>query len=74
MKLGELRERVQRLEAKCRRTEDLCDLRLANVENELALGAMYEEQVEQMLASTTWRVGRVIVRPSFAVKRVLRAR
>lgn len=71
-KLGELRERVQRLEARCQRTEDLCALRVAHVENELALGEMYRTQVELMLESTTWRVGRTLVAPSFAVKRALR--
>lgn len=70
-KLGELREQVQRLEARCQRTEDLCDLRVANVENELALGQMYERQLEMVLESTSWRVGRAIVKPSFALKKVL---
>ena len=71
VKLGELRERVLRLEARCQRTEDLCALRLAHVDNELEIGAMYEQQVKEMLASTTWRVGRAIVRPSFAIRRTL---
>ena len=71
-KLGELREQVERLKARCQRTEDLCELKMANAENELALGRMYETQLEMVLASTTWRVGRVIVKPTFALKRALR--
>lgn len=70
-KLGELREQVERLKAKCQRTEDLCELRVANIENELAISQMYETQLEMVLASTTWRVGRVIVKPTFALRRVL---
>jgi hypothetical protein len=69
--LGELRERVERLKARCRRTEELCELRVANVENELAISKMYEQQLEMVLASTTWRVGRMIVKPTFALRRVL---
>ena len=71
-KLGEARERLSRMEDRCRRIEDLATLRVAHVENELALGEMYRGQVELILASTTWRVGRAIVSPSFAVKRLLR--
>jgi uncharacterized protein YdcH (DUF465 family) len=70
-KLGELREQTERLKAKCRRTEELCELRVANIENELALSQMYEEQVTMMLDSTSWRVGRAIVKPSFALRRTL---
>jgi hypothetical protein len=70
-KLGELRARVERLQARSKRTEDLCELRMAHVENELAIGAMNERQVEMMLSSTTWRVGRAVVSPAFALKRAL---
>lgn len=70
-KLGELRARVERLQARCKRTEDLCELRMAHVENQLAIGSMHEQQVEMMLSSTTWRVGRAVVSPAFAIKRAL---
>ncbi len=70
-KLGELREQVERLKARCQRTEDLCELRVANIENELAISKMCETQLEMVLDSTTWRVGRVIVKPTFALRRVL---
>lgn len=70
-KLGELREQVQRLKARCQRTEELCDLRVATVHNELALSQMYEQQLEMVLDSTSWRVGRAIVKPAFALKKVL---
>jgi hypothetical protein len=70
-KLGALREQVERLKARCQRTEDLCELRVANIENELAISKMYEAQLEMVLASTTWRVGRAIVKPTFALRRAL---
>jgi predicted nucleic acid-binding Zn-ribbon protein len=70
-KLGELREQVQRLKARCQRTEDLCELRVANIENELAVSRMYEQQLEMVLGSTSWRVGRAIVKPTFALRRML---
>lgn len=72
-KLGELREQVERLKARCQRTEELCELRVANIENELALSQMYERQLEMVLESTSWRVGRAIVKPTYALRRVLGA-
>ncbi len=71
-KLGEARERLSRMADRSKRIEDLATLRVAHVENELAIGEMYRGQVELILASTTWRVGRAIVSPSFAIKRLLR--
>ena len=71
-KLGEARERATRLEARCRRIEELFELRKAHLDNDLALGKMYEVQVEMMLASTTWRVGRMIVSPPYQLRRLLK--
>ena len=81
-KLGELRAELHRVADRAARREALYPLkiaslegkveqRLANVENELALGKMYEEQVDAVLSSTTWRVGRLLVAPSYGVKKVL---
>ena len=71
VKLGELREQLERARARCTRTEELCALRVATVENQLALSEMYERQLEMVLESTSWRVGRALVKPTFALRKVL---
>lgn len=69
---GELRAQLERLLNKERL--ELQHNSLKNHEHILAINKSLEEQLETIIESRTWRIGRFIMKPAGKVKNVLRSR
>ena len=62
-KLGELRADLQREQARYARAQELFEIRTAHASNERAIREDLKKQLDDMRASTTWRVGRAVLKP-----------
>ena len=69
---GELRAQLERIQGKERL--ELEHNALKNHEQILAINKSLEEQLETIIESRTWRIGRLIMKPAGKVKLVLRSR
>ena len=63
-KLGELRAELARERARKARADELVEIRFAHAANERAILHDLEKQLHDMQASTTWRIGRAIMKPA----------
>jgi hypothetical protein len=69
-KIGELSTRISRLDAERAHSASLWQERIANTEHELAVAKTFEQRNAELLASTSWKLGQILLRPVAVWRRV----
>jgi len=69
-KIGELTTRISRLDADRAHSASLWQERIANTEHELAVARSFEQRNTELLNSTSWKLGQILLLPVAAWRRV----
>ena len=69
-KIGELTTRISRLDADRQHSASLWQERIANTEHELAVARSFEQRNAELLGSTSWKLGQLLLRPVAAWRRI----